>query len=246
MIERVVRILSTFDRQRRTQTAAQVARRADLPVSTAYRLVQDLQTVGLLERDEDGGYRVGLRLWELATRGSVALGLREAAIPSMEKVQTRLRQHTQLAVLDDDSTLFIERLSHPEAGANIAQIAGRLPLHASSAGLVLLAHADAELMERIVNGPLPASARGTITDAPTLRRKLAEVRRLGHASATGSVENVSTGVAVPVWHGARVVAALGVVLPADAAPVDVAVEALQAASREIAEALQQISSRSTR
>jgi DNA-binding IclR family transcriptional regulator len=139
VIDRLVRVLATFDAEHTAQTPSEIARRAELPASTGHRLVADLIESGLLERDEDGRARVGMRLWELATRGSLALGLRQAALPAMEKVQAALRQHTQLGVFDDDQVLFLERLSHPDAGANIARIAGRLPLHASSSGLVLLA-----------------------------------------------------------------------------------------------------------
>lgn len=237
VIDRIVRVLATFDRDRRELTPAEIARLAELPTSTAHRLVADLAAAGLLERDEEGGYRVGLRLWELATRGSRALGLREAAIPAMERVQSRLRQHTQLAVLDGDATLFVERLSHPDAVGNLAQVAGRLPLHASSSGLVLLAAAPPAVVERVLAGPLPAVGPGTLTDPAAVRRKLAEVRRLGYAAAPGSIEEVSTGIAVPVRDGREVVAALGVVLPRDAGDPQPVAAVLARASAEITDEL---------
>jgi DNA-binding IclR family transcriptional regulator len=213
VIDRVVRVLATFDAAHTEQSPSDIARRAGLPASTGHRLVADLTAAGLLERDETGRARVGLRLWELATRGSLALGLRQAALPAMERVQALVRQHTQLGVLDGDQVLFLERLSHPEAVANIAQIAGRLPLHASSSGLVLLAFARPAVIDRVLAAPLARLAPETLIDAGAVRRKLAEIRRLGYASAPGFVETVSTGVAVPVRDRGAVVAALGVVLP---------------------------------
>lgn len=237
VIDRLVRVLATFDAEHIAQSPSDIARRAGLPASTGHRLVTDLIASGLLERDEDGRARVGMRLWELATRGSLALGLRQAALPAMERVQTALRQHTQLGVFDDDQVLFLERLSHPDAGANIAQIAGRLPLHASSSGLVLLAAAPATVLERVLAAPLVELAPGTLTDPRALRRKLSEVRRLGYAVAPGSVESVSTGIAVPLRDHGAVVAALGVVLPRDGADEQRAVAVLRAAAREIEETL---------
>ena len=141
---------------------------------------------------------LGLRLWELALRGSTALRLRQAALPHLEQVQARIREHTQLAVLEQDEALFLERLSHPDAGANITRVAGRLPLHASSSGLVLLAHAPSPLRERVLAGPLRALAPETVTDAARLRRLLTDVRRTGVVMAPGSIEAISTGVAVPI------------------------------------------------
>ncbi|SIT67221.1 IclR family transcriptional regulator [Microbacterium sp. RU33B] len=214
--DRLVRVLETFTPTRTVQTAAEIGRRAGLPSSSAHRIVGELVAAGLLERDDERRIRVGSRLWELATRSSQALRLRQAAMPAMERVQSRVREHTQLAILEQDEALFLERLSAPGSGANITRIAGRLPLHASSSGLVLLAFGERELQERILAAPLPRLTTETITDSAVLRRKLAEVRALGHAVAPGFIETVSTGVAVPVRDEAgTVVAALSVVLRRD-------------------------------
>jgi DNA-binding IclR family transcriptional regulator len=237
VIDRLVRVLATFDAEHTDQSPSEIARRAGLPASTGHRVVGDLIAAGLLERDEDGRVRVGMRLWELATRGSLALGLRQAALPAMGKVQAALRQHTQLGVFDDDQVIFLERLSHPEAGANITRIAGRLPLHASSSGLVLLAAAPPEVLDRVLAAPLEGLAPETITDPAALRRKLAEIRRLGFAIAPGTVESVSTGIAVPVRDHGVVVAALGAVLPRDDVDEQGTVTMLRAAAREIEETL---------
>ncbi|WP_344094870.1 IclR family transcriptional regulator [Microbacterium deminutum] len=235
--ERIVRVLETFTPTRTVQTAAEIGRRTGLPPSTAHRIVGDLIEAGLLERDDDRRVRIGLRLWELATRSSHALRLRQLAMPAMERVQARIREHTQLAILEQDEALFLERLSGPDSGSNVTRIAGRLPVHASSSGLVLLAFADRDLQERILAGKLARVAPETITDAGVLRRKLAEVRRLGHAVAPGYIESVATGVAVPVRdETGTVTAALSVVLPREAA-VDPALVELHRAAREIERAL---------
>lgn len=231
--DRLLRVLETFTPTRTVQTAAEIGRRAGLPASTAHRVVGELVEAGLLERDEDRRIRIGMRLWELATRSSHALRLRQAAMPSMERVQSRLREHTQLAILEQDEALFLERLSGPESGSNVTRIAGRLPLHASSSGLVLLAFGTRDLQERILAGPLAPVTRETITEAGALRRALADIRRLGHVVAPGYIEDVSTGVAVPIRdETGAVIAALSAVLPRDA-QTDIALYELHAAARDI-------------
>ncbi|MEV6308277.1 IclR family transcriptional regulator [Streptomyces sp. NPDC051840] len=237
LTERIVRVLETFDTDRTVQSAAEIGRRARLPSSTAHRMVAELVGCGLLERDEEQRVRLGMRLWELALRGSHALRLRQAALPFMERVQARVREHTQLAVVENGETLFVERLSHPKAGANITRVAGRLPLHASSAGLVLLAHSTEELRERVLAGPLEAVSPETVTDPARLRLDLARVLRDGFVVSPGSVEGVSTGVAVPVRErpAGPVIAALSVVLPRDTPPGQ-AIGELRAAASGIAAA----------
>ncbi|CAN5562776.1 IclR family transcriptional regulator [soil metagenome] len=237
VVSRVVRVLDSFDSSRTSQTPAEIATRAGLPRSSAHRLVSDLVAQGLLERDDAGAIRIGMRLWELTTRGSHALRLRQLALPFMEQVQAAVREHTQLGVLERDEVLFIERISDPNAGANVARIAGRLPLHASSSGLVLLAHSPAAAQERYLAGSMAPVSPETITDPEQLRRKLSEVRRLGYAHAPGYIDVVSTGIAVPVSDASGVIAALGVVVPRGTEAPDAMVAILRRAAAGIGAAL---------
>jgi DNA-binding IclR family transcriptional regulator len=235
--QRIVRVLETFDADRTAQTPSEIGRRAGLPSSTAHRLIAELVATGLLDRDEAGEVRLGMHLWEVAQRGSRALRLRQAALPFMQRVQARVREHTQLAVWEQDETLFLERLSHPDAVSNIARVAGRLPLHASSAGLVLLAFADPDARERVLARPLARVAPDTVTDRARLEELLAGVRREGAVVARGFVEPVSAAVAVPVRERGRVIAALSVVLPVGA-PVAGARDELAAAAAGITRVLE--------
>lgn len=235
--DRVVRVLETFTPTRTAQTVSEIGRRANLPMSTAHRIVGELVIAGLLERDEQLRVRIGLRLWELATRGSSALRMRQVALPFMERVQSRVREHTQLVVLEEDEALCVERLLAPSSGENITVIAGRLPLHACSSGLVLLANGDAELQERVLSGRLQRMSEETITDPGRLRELLATVRREGHVVAPGHVSAVSTGIAVPVHDRAgATIAALAVVLPRKANPEPALME-LKSAARGLGRAL---------
>lgn len=216
VLERVVRVLDAFTPEARVLSVGEVARRAGLPTATASRLVADLVAQGLLARDADRRVRIGRRLWELASRASPTVALRELAMPVLEELLRVVGHHAQLGVLDGEEVLFVERLSTEQAVVNYTRIAARLPLHASSSGLVLLAHAPSELQERLLTGPLARFTPATITDGATLRRRLAEVRREGSVVCQGFLHADATGVAVPVHdESGAVVAAVSVIVPSD-------------------------------
>jgi DNA-binding IclR family transcriptional regulator len=216
VLARVVRILAVFEPDRPEVPVTAIARSSGLHVATASRLVAQLVEHGLLERTESGRVRVGLRLWELGQRASPTLSLREVAMPFLEDLHTAVGHHVQLGVLDGTEVIFTERLSAPRAVVNYTRIAGRLPLHASSSGLVLLAHAPAELQERILALPLERLTDRTVADAGELRRLLARIRREGAVVTEGFIHPDATGVAVPVRDGANdVVAALATIQPSD-------------------------------
>jgi DNA-binding IclR family transcriptional regulator len=219
VLSRAVRIFEAFTPDERVLSVSQIARRSGLHLATASRLIAELESHGLLDREPDRRVRVGVRMWELALRASPTLGLRNASMPFMEDAHAVLGHHVQLGVLDGHEVLFVERLSAPGAVIDYTRIAGRLPLRASSSGLVLLAFGSRELQERILAEPLSRATASTITDDAALRAALAEVRRQGYAYLPGQADEEVLGVAVPIQVPAQrngrsaAVAALAAIVP---------------------------------
>lgn len=211
---RILAILAAFTADADTLSLSGIARATGLPLSTAHRLVGELAEWGALERGRDGRYRVGLRLWEVGALAPRSLGLREHAMPFLEDLYEATRQNVQLAVRDGTEVVYVERLAHPDAVRILSRVGGRMPLHATGVGQVLLAYAPPTMQEEILAGPLAALTPKTIVDPRELRRALAAVRREEVAVCDGMVDPVSLSVAAPVRDAAdRVVAALSVVVP---------------------------------
>ncbi len=232
MIRRLMRIIASFDHSKPAMSVAVLAKRADIPLATTHRLVNELVDEGVLRRERGGQVRLGLRLWELASRSSEVLSLKQAAMPFMEDVQAVIRQHTQLAVLQDDEVLFVERLSSRDSVINEAKVAGRLPVHVSSSGMVLLAHSLPPVQEAYLN------RNAESVDAGQLRRDLAGVRQSGYAALAGYVVADTSGIAVPVLgRRQEIIAALGVVVAVGEENIPATVPALMTAARGIARAI---------
>ncbi|MFJ9900874.1 IclR family transcriptional regulator [Streptomyces sp. NPDC091280] len=237
VLSRVVRIFEAFTPEEPALTVSEISRRTGLHVATTSRLVAELVSHEFLTRDEDRRVRIGMRVWELVTRASPTLSVRNAAMPFMEGVHDVVGHHVQLGVLDGGEVLFLERLSAPGAVINYTRIAGRLPLHASSSGLVLLAHGPADLRERALAGPLHRYTPNTPADPAQLRAILAEVRRQGYAYCPGYVHPEALGVAAPVRDDrGEVVAALAVIVPNNVGAQSV-VPVVRTAARGVSRAL---------
>ncbi|QWT24220.1 IclR family transcriptional regulator [Subtercola sp. PAMC28395] len=238
LLSRFVTILGAFDSHRSSMTISALSRRVGIPLATTHRLVGQLLGERLLERGAEGEVRLGVRLWELASRGSRTTDLREIALPFMEDVQTVVQQHTTLSVLDSENVLYIERLTTKGSAVNITRIAGRLPIHACSSGLVLLAHSSSEFQDDVLSRSLMRYTENTVTEPASLRRLLAEIRMLGFASVPGIIVPTTTGIAVPVFEaGDRVIAALNVIVPLGEEDLRATVPALKTAARGISRAL---------
>src|SRR5918997_5935757 len=236
-LARAVRILESFTADEPELTVSELARRSGLHLATASRLVGQLVEHGLLSRGPDREVRVGFRMWELASRAAPTRSLRDAAMPYLEDLHAVVGHHAQLAVPDGEDVIFLERLSARDAVVNYSRVAGRLPLHISSSGVVLMAYGPPGLQDRVLARPLESRTPATITDPARLRAVLDQVRRTGYALLAGHVHPDATGIAVPVRNGlGEVVAALSVIVPNDARAVS-AVPALLAAARGIERSL---------
>ena len=216
VLSRAIRIFDAFSVDEQALQVSEIARRTQLHIATASRLIGELVAHGLLERGPDREVRIGVRMWELASRASPTLSLRDAAMPFLEDLHAVIGHHVQLGVMDGDQVLFIERLSARDAVVNYSRIAGRLPAHISSSGHVLLAYGPWERLDRVLAAPLDGYTAHTITTADDLRSALAKVRSQGFAMCPGHVHEDAAGIAVPVRNGLQeVVAALSVVVPND-------------------------------
>ncbi|HEU0103131.1 MAG TPA: IclR family transcriptional regulator [Mycobacteriales bacterium] len=238
MTTRAFQLLEAFSADRRELTLTELARRADLPLSTAHRLVSDLTRWGALERDPTGRYRIGLRLWEVAALAPRGLALREQAMPFLEDLSQVTQENVQLAVREGLEVVYVERIAGRRAVPVLTRVGGRFPMHPTGVGLVLLAHAPAEVQEQVLAAPLARFTPHTLVQPAELRRALSEVRRVGFAVSDRQVTMDSVSVAAPV-RGAEgeVVAALSIVIRADGVPPSSLVPAVQAAARGISRAV---------
>ncbi|MGN6444826.1 IclR family transcriptional regulator [Amnibacterium sp.] len=217
-------------------TLTGIAQRSGLPMTTTHRLVGRLEDERLLERDGEGRYRVGLRLWELGLLASRPQGLRRAALPVLEDLYEVAHQNVQLMVLDGVEAVVVERLSARDAIRLAGRTGGRLPIHATSGGVVLLAHAGEDLVERVLQEPLQRFTASTISSEAQLRATLALARRQGWITLRDHITPGSVSVAAPVRDArARVVAAVSVV--SDASDGDHLVPAVRTAALAIGRTL---------
>jgi DNA-binding IclR family transcriptional regulator len=215
-LARAVRILDSFTPDERELSVGEIARRSGLHIATASRLIAELVSHGMLSRGEDRQVRIGVRMWELAERASPTLTLRNAALPFLGDLRAVVGHHAQLCVVDGNDVLCLERLSSPDAVLNYTRVAGRLPFHATSAGIVLLAHGPDELVARVLGGPLTAFTPHTMTSPRHVQAQIAAARREGFALLRGHYHEGVTGVTVPVRDGmGQVVAGLSLIVPND-------------------------------
>jgi DNA-binding IclR family transcriptional regulator len=233
---RALAVLSAFSSATPRLSLSEIATRADLPLTTAHRLLGELTAWGALTRRPDGRYEIGRRLWDLGLLAPVQLELRQVAAPFLLDVHTATRETVHLAVREELHALYVERISGRESTPVVSQVGSRLPLHATGVGKVLLAWAPDEVLERALRAAA-RQTRHTVTEPGRLRREIAEVRRRGYSRTAEEMTLGASSVAVPVTSvrggSPVVVAALGIVVPSHRRDILRLVPVLEVAARGI-------------
>lgn len=225
-------VLDAFDGGLRALTLSEISRRTGLPVATAHRLVAELCAAGLLGRCADGTYEIGARMWRLGLLSPPTM-LREVALPSLQDLVMSTGHTVHLAVREGTRALVIDRLAGSRTLPTRHRPGGRLPLHCTAVGKVLLAHAPEDVVGTVMGG-LTRHTRYTVTDPAALRRQLQDVRRDDLARSAQEHRLGVSSLAMPVRTSAGVVAALALLAPMTAPRLSDALGPMAAAAAAIA------------
>jgi DNA-binding IclR family transcriptional regulator len=131
----------------------------------------------------------------------------------MQDLYQATGENVQLAVRDGWQALVLDKISGKRSVDTRTEVGGRLPLHATGVGKVILAYSEPELVRAVVADGLDRRTRHTIVIPGRLLAALAEVRRtsLGHALEEMTLGAASVAAPVLDGHG-RLHAALAVVV----------------------------------
>jgi len=235
---RVLSLLGAFGACGGALTLSEISRHAKLSMTTTHRLVHEVLDWGGLEVDPDGKYRLSRTFLLLASTSTRGLGLRERALPHLVDLHRATGLTVHLAARDRETGIYLEALrAHPNyTGEN--RIGGRLPLHATATGQVMLAFAPEPVVQSYVSAPLKRYTDETITEPDALLEQLAEIRRRKYLIAGAWLAPNAGSVAAPVFNpDGTVDTAVGVVYLLDQHDPNRCLDLVRMAARRITNAL---------
>jgi DNA-binding IclR family transcriptional regulator len=173
VVDKVAIVLQTLLNAPRSLAELQAA--TDLPRATAHRLAVALELHGLVRRDPDGRFALGLGLVALGHAASAGFPLAELARPTLERLRIQTGESVQLYVRETEGRRAVVSLQTPHALRWIVPEGALLPIDRGSAGRVL---ADASASTTVVESveerePGVASASAAVIDGigrPALSR----------------------------------------------------------------------------
>jgi DNA-binding IclR family transcriptional regulator len=238
LVRKTFAILHAFHGQDERLTSTELSQRAQVPKASGHRLVQTLEEIGVIVRDSNGRYRLGMLVVTLSNKVSIGELLRQAAQPILSDLAVTLGCGMHLGILENfkvtclckinGSPSFMvntrmESLHENYCFALVKILLGSLS--AAELGPFLLGHWFAPLGSR------------SITDQMALLNAVKEAKRLGYALDDEESADGMRCVAVPIkdTEGA-IIAAVSVTDRAERltlAQVEVVRVALRDAAAEI-------------
>jgi DNA-binding IclR family transcriptional regulator len=189
------------------RSLAELVADTGLSRATAHRLASALAAHGLVRRDDEGRWSLGLRLIGLGHAAAEALPGWLDARPALEWLRAQTAESVQLYVRDGDERVCVESLEAPHELRTIVPVGARLPLDRGSGGRILVDGASrpgwvASVAER---APGVASVSAPVRDPAG--RVVAAVSVSGPIERTGRAPGRRYGAAV-VEAAARISANL--------------------------------------
>ena len=190
----------------------EVAAELGVHKSTAFRLVAALENRGFVEQLADRGkYRLGFGVVRLAGAAATQLDIARQGRLICETLAADLEETVNIAILDGDRAVNVSQARGPAALSTHNWVGQGTPLHATSSGKVLLAHAPDAVRKGVLSRELPRFTAATITGPELLQQDLDRIVEQGWGTTVEEYEVGLNAVAAPV-RGADgdVIAALSV------------------------------------
>jgi DNA-binding IclR family transcriptional regulator len=162
VVDKAVAVLAALEPGPRS--LADLVAATGLSRATAHRLAVALEAHGLVRRDDEGRFALGLRLIGLGHAAAEALPGWLVARPALAWLAEQTGESVQLFVREGDGRVCVESLEAPHELRTIVPVGARLPLDRGSGGRALTRDAPGWVASVAERQPGVASVSAPVLD----------------------------------------------------------------------------------
>lgn len=216
-VDRVCDILDTLTNAYGPVPLPDIAKATRLPKSSAFRYLAALEARHYVERTADGGmYGLGIAFHPRDTRGIEQIS--EAAKTGLGALRDRLKETTNMGVLDGTTVVHTVVVESPHMMRLAARVGERGNVHATALGKAMCAHLPEDQVRSILKVyGMPAFTEATITKPEAYLTELEQVRARGWAMDNEENQIAGRCIAVAIPE-VSIPAGISVSAPVDRLP----------------------------
>jgi len=209
-VDRALVVLRVIATEPHPVSLDEVATRAGLHKSVAYRLVRSLENAGFIRRDPPaGGYEIAATFLSLSVLAVSRIDLRRHARSAMEQIVARHGETASLHIRSGDQRVCVDVVEGVHPIRRVVPIGETLPLFAGETGRVLMS----ELPQRDLLTQLQAAA-ATGLDPDKLRNDVVRTRQQGYFIGIGERTPGVGSLSAPIYGSVGILGALTISGPA--------------------------------
>jgi DNA-binding IclR family transcriptional regulator len=216
---RGIDLLEVLAREQRPMSPAQLAETLELPRSSVFRLVQTLQSKGLIEADASRRtFTLGPGVLRLGYQYLTGQDLVQIARRELELLSARVGISSHLAIRSERDIICLLHVPGTKGFVSNVNAGARFAAHATPMGQILLGQITRkQLFDLYAGVRLVALTDQTPVTLEALAARVARAAADGYVVSRGSVEAGGISISAPVHdNGGGLVAAIDISCPASA------------------------------
>ena len=177
---------------------ARMSKETGMNKATALRYLSVLESRGVVERRQ-GGWSLGLSLFELGSKVPVRALVVEKVRPIVERLARESGESCNLACLAGDSAIYLDRAEANRSLRMRSAPGDRLPLYCTGVGKAILSQLPDERIRALLGSmPLPKINDTTLTEPEDVIREAKRAREQGYGVDREEYEIGLTCYAMPL------------------------------------------------
>jgi DNA-binding IclR family transcriptional regulator len=197
VLGKIGEILDAFSLERPSLTLGEIRESTGFPTSTVQRLVTNMVSLGFLDRQGDQ-VRVGVKMAYWAAPAVKGVDVLDLIVPVLKQLRDETGETASFFRAEQGHRVCVALAETAHALRREMHVGTIMPLHAGSAGRVLLAW-DEALAKSVLSQPLGPITDSTITSADELAAVIRQTRADGYAITIGEREQGASGLSAPVF-----------------------------------------------
>lgn len=180
-VERIFQLIESLAAHPAGAGLQRLAQDTDLAKSTVHRLLASLVSLGYAAQDENGRYRLTLKMFELSSGIVNSMDIMDVAKVHLERLAQRTGEAVHLVIRDGQDIVYIYKTESGPMRMS-SRVGLRSPLYCTGVGKAILATLPADEVTNIWQHTTPQKlTTHTIVEFDALQAQLAEVRTNGYA-----------------------------------------------------------------